>query len=234
MNITPIIILAKDNPKDFILTLMSIRSSEIFNNPIFIVDDQTEDPTMKDLLYSNKNIDLNFKNIDCSRFNSNEISSFCKKFNIVKTQSKLKNYSILFGINLAFTIYPNSKHCVIIESGVIANKNWFIESNKAFINQSNNNQKLGIVSVFNENLNEKTDSIINYEIMVSRDAYITLKEYNYFDSSEIKFSENPYEDIRKILLKMNFYSACTEKNWICLNDKIDDKFIKPFCLKTHF
>ena len=205
MNITPIIILAKDNPEDFILTLMSISSSEIFNNPIFIIDDQTEDPTMKSLLYSNKNIDLNFKkykNINCSGFNSNEISNFCKKFNIVKTQSKLKNYSILFGINLAFTIYPNSKHCVIIESGVIANKNWFIESNKAFISQLNNNQKLGMVSVFNENLNEKSDSIINYEMMVSHDAYITLKEYNYFDSSEIKFSENPSEDIRKILSKM--------------------------------
>ena len=60
MEITPIIILTKDNPEYLYLTLKSLTATEIENNPIIIVDDGSSMQMTRTFLYTNETIDVSF------------------------------------------------------------------------------------------------------------------------------------------------------------------------------
>lgn len=217
MEIIPIIVLSNNNVEDLFLTLSSLEASDIGNSPIMIVDtSDNENKLMKSFLYSSDEIKLSFPS---SRFWSfipkkKIISNFSEKYNVIRPNNDLKNYSILYGINLAFNVFPFIDYCVIIESGIVLNKNWINESK----NLIDKNSIISIISA-------------NKELMITKELYLKLYEYNYFSSSELNQDLDSFEAVKEIASKLGFKWINSERNWAQLISKeYDENFVKPMSL----
>lgn len=240
MEITPIIILTKDNPEYLYITLKSLTATETMNNPIIIVDDCSSMPMTKAFLYTNDVIDVSFDDWTAvSNLNSQEIAdkeaanSFLnipkiskilglkRKFSIIKTPKYLgQEYRTLFGINLGFVLYPNAKTCCIMEDDMLFNKNWLKAAKKIYESEYNISN-IGLISVYNEHakMSEfpeylKNDRFQGKMFLITNKFYKMLKKYSYFSTSDFKGIGTTYEILQDIGFKLGFNSFTSNKSYI--------------------
>jgi hypothetical protein len=240
MNITPIIILTKDNPEYLYLTLKSLTSTLIENNPIIIVDDCSSLPMTKTFLYSNDVINVSFDDwTKSSGLSTQEIadkeaaSSFLnipkishiigikRKFSIIKTPTYLgPEYRTMFGINLGFTLYPKAKSCCILEDDMLFNKNWFKVLKKIYECEYNVSN-VGLISVYNE-LAKKTEYPLYLKnnrfqgkmFLITNKFYRTLKTKQYFNTSDLIRTGTIHEILQGLAQKFGFDTFTSIKSYI--------------------
>lgn len=240
MNTIPIIILTKDNPEYLYITLKSLTASDTINNPIIIVDDCSSYQLTKSFLYTNDIVEFSFNDWTVEEGDNTQeiadktaaktllnIPEITKTFgikgkvSIIKTPKYLgKKYRTLYGINLGFTLYPNSKLCCIIEDDLLFNKNWL---NKGLEIYNNNCSKtnISLISVYNEHAleNEIPEYLMNNRFqgkmfLVTNNFYKSLKEYNYFSSSDLDSCETIYNNLQQISYNLNFNTFTSNKSYI--------------------
>lgn len=267
----PIIILTKDNPEYLYITLKSLTATDTLNNPIIIVDDCSAMPMTKSFLYSNDVIDVTFDDwTNSSNKSSQEIADkeaaetflnipkitkilgLKRKFSIIKTPKYLgQEYRTLFGINLGFSLYQNSKMCCIMEDDMLFNKNWLKVAKKIYECEYNISP-IGLISVYNEHAKctefpdyLKNDRFQGKMFLITNNFYKLLKRYGYFSTSEFRGNGTTYEILQSISYKLGFstftsnksYIQNLEKRNICNKDKIlkyDNNFVKPIAWNEDF
>lgn len=240
MEITPIIILTKDNPEYLYLTLKSLTSCELENNPVIIVDDCSSLSMTKTFLYTNDVIDVSFddwtkvsglssqeyadKEAASSFLNIPKISKILgikRKFSIIKTPKYLgQEYRTMFAINLGFTLFPKAKTCCILEDDMLFNKNWFKVLKKIYKCEYNVSN-VGLISVYNE-LAKKTEFPLYLKnnkfqgkmFLITNKFYKILKKYQYFNTSDLIRSGTIYEILQGLAAKFGFDSFTSLKSYI--------------------
>lgn len=240
MEITPIIILTKDNPEYLYLTLKSLTATEIENNPIIIVDDGSSMQMTRTFLYTNETIDVSFDDwTKVSELSSQEIAdkeaamSFLdipkiskifgikRKFSIVKTPTYLgQEYRTMFAINLGFSLYPKAKTCCVLEDDMLFNKNWFKVLKKIYQCEYNASN-VGLVSIYNE-IAKKTEFPLYLKnnrfqgkmFLITNKFYKMLKKYQYFNTSDLIRSGTIYEILQGLAYKFGFDTFVSLKSYV--------------------
>jgi hypothetical protein len=240
MELTPIVILTKDNPEYLYLTLKSLTATLTGNNPIIIVDDCSSMQMTKKFLYTDEYIDVTFEDwTRTSHLSSQELAdkeavkSFLNipsisyirgikgKFSIVQTSRYLgQEYRTLFGINLGFSLFPKAKGVVVLEDDILFNKNWYNTLMKIY-NSELGISNVGLISVYNE-IAKKTEYPLYFKnnrfqgkmFLITSKFYKKLKTYGYFSTADLIRTGTIYEILQSLAHKFGFDTYTSLKSYI--------------------
>ncbi len=240
MNKTPIIILTKDNPEYLYVMLKSFTATNIENNPVVIVDDCSTYEKTKKLLYTNDAIDVKFddwtitdeKNtqeladkeaaqnyIDIPKMN--RIIGIGKKFITVSTPRYLGQMNrTLFGIKLAFDMYPTAQNCVILDDDILFNRDWLkmllkINSYESFKNE------IAMISVYSEKLRDKDapeyyqdDMIAGKCILFTHKFYNQMCSIGLLKNMTLSGEGTMYNKLQRLAKNLGFISIVSRDSYI--------------------
>lgn len=267
---TPIIILTKDNPEYLYVTLKSLTATNIGDNPIIIVDDSSSMEKTRSFLYTNDAIEIKFddwtikdnlstqeladKEAATSYLNIPQITKIIgikKKFTIIRTPKYLGPiYRTLYGINLAFTLYPSAENCVILEDDILFNKNWMT---KMFEIQKFEffKKKAAMISTYTEKLKTveqpyfKDEPIKGKAVMITNAFYKKLKQLGLLSSMDLVGEGGVFIHLQVLAEKLNFvcltsrssYIQNLQKRNLVNKDKVlkyDKNFVMPIAWNENF
>ena len=268
MNITPIIILTKDNPEYLYVTLKSLTATSTKRNPVIILDNCSTLDITKKFLYSEEEItssisdwtkrenmssqeqaDKEYADDFLNIPKINQIIGIKKKFSVVKTPKYLnQNQLVIYAINLAFTLFPNSNNCCILDDNIIFNKNWLDEALRIF-EEEKKISNIGIISTFSENVREseyfeyqKNNTLKGKMMLITINFYNELKKLLTYN---IPYNEPYYVYIQSLAYKLGFvtftsgisYIQSLEPRHLSTKDKLfkfDTSFKKPLAWNEKF
>jgi hypothetical protein len=264
-------VLTKDNPEYLYVTLKSLTATETFGNPIVVVDDCSAIDKTKTFLYTNETLQVKFddwtvkdnestqelcdKEAASSYLNIPqivEIFGIKKKFSVVKTPRYLgRSYRTLFGMKLAFDLYPTSRECVILDDDILFNRDW-LKKMKQISSFENFKGNVGLTSAYSEKMKpgleaeySKNESIRGKCVMVSKKLYDKMKTIGLFKNMRLSGEGSFYDKLQRLADRLGFISLVTrdsyiqslEKRNIVNKDKIlkyDKNFVMPIAWNESF
>lgn len=237
MEITPIIILTKDNPEYLYVTLKSLTATCINNNPIIILDNCSTLEITKKFLYTNEVIETSFNDwTKRENMNSQEqidkeyatdflnipkinlIIGIYNKFTVIQTPKYLnQNQLIIYAINLSFTLFPNANTCCILDDNIIFNKHWLDEAKQIF-EEEKKVSNIGIISTFSENVKEseffeyqKNNTLKGKMMLITSNFYNELKKILTYN---IPYNEPYYVYLQSLAYKLGFVTFTSAISYI--------------------
>lgn len=240
MNKTPIIILTRDNPEYLYVTLKSLKASDIENNPILIIDNCSNFRRTLKFYNTNDEFPVTFDDWTSPSNSSqeeadklyaetflsipkiNKITGINKKFQVVYTPHIIDPSKILFyAIKTAFSVFPESNHCCILDDNILFNPNWLSKTLEIY-NDEKYNTKIGIISMYSEI--EKTPSfkyrfepdIFRGKMMfVTRDLYNDMTAIGWFKNDiKIPSEDVNYMELARIAHSLNYSIITSEISYI--------------------
>lgn len=240
MKKTPIIIITKDNPEYLYVTLKSLTASKLYNNPILIIDNNSELDFTKGFYYSMNEYDVSFDDWTSESKNSQEmldkafsktflsipfiesIKGLKRKFQIVSTPKTLEpNKILLYAMKTAFTIFPEADYCCILNDSLLFNPNWLKKTHEIY-NDERFHTKVGIISVYSEKR-----SVPEYEyrldpgyfrgkmMFINKNLYKEMTYVGWFKPN-VKVPNNDvnYIELEKIANTLGYITITTENSYI--------------------
>lgn len=237
MNITPIIILTKDNPEYLYVTLKSLTATCIKDNPIIILDNCSTLEITKKFLYSDEGIvtsisdwtkrenmnsqeqaDKEYANNFLNIPKINQIVGIKRKFSIIQTPKYLNhNQLAVYAINLLFTLFPNSDTGCILDDNILFNKHWLDEALKIF-EMEKKISNIGIISTFSENVKEseyfeylKNNTLKGKMMLITNNFYNEFKKILTYN---IPYNEPYYIYLQSLAYKLGFITFTSGISYI--------------------
>jgi len=240
MERTPIAVLTKDNPEYLNITLRSLKATETFESPVFIIDDCSEYQKTKDFLYSDQPIEVCLD--DWTSVKSNSLQELADKeaaksyltipqitsmnglknrYNIIKTKKYLgKLNRILFAVKFVFDSYPSSKMCAILDDDIMLNKNWLREAYKIY-EYEHFKSKIGMISVFNEKCKDEEDveyyinDVINGKcVLFTKKLFDEIVRTGIYNGVSISGEGPAYYKIQKLAENLGFVSLNSRLSYV--------------------
>lgn len=271
MRKTPIIVLTKDNPEYLYVTLKSLTATETMGNPIVIVDDCSAIDATKEFLYTNDTIKVKFddwtvkgtesvqelsdKEAAKSYLNIPQIAEIFGikgKFTVVKTPRYLgAAYRTLFGMKLAFSMYPTCERCAILDDDIMFNRDWLKKTLQIAAYESLRGD-VAMASCYSERLmGEDSPEYFEDErlrgkcVVVSRKFYGRLKQIGLFRNMSLTGEGCVWARLQRLAAGFGFVTLVTRDSYIqnlgkrnlVNKDKVlkyDRNFVMPIAWNVHF
>lgn len=260
----PIIIITKDNPEYLFLTLKSLKASKLYNNPIIIIDDSSMMRKTQKFYSTNEKFQVSYedwtaeaKNLqeEMDKFYGKEfiyiprikeITGIHKEVQIISTPKYMGHTKILqYAINFAFTYFPSSNGCCILDDDILFNPYWLNKTLELYDDEKFY-KKIGILSVYSEkellpdydNYNEIIHNSFRGKMMfIHKNLYKEMKSSGILNKIFPKDIKN-YMYLQKIADSLGYLTLTTNKSYIqslekrnlCGDDKIlryENNFMKP-------
>ena len=225
MKTIPIILSTGNSPEELNLTLRSLKATDVESNPIVLVD-QSSSPKMKKYLYEDQKTkvkleydkeiaiqkveDLLYSYINIPE--SEETRAIGGQHTVVALDKVASDPSslLLAKINLAFTMYPLAPYCVILESGLMFNRDWFVELEKI----AKNSSRVALASCYSVYGNQSRIEPSGSCLATTKEFYKQLVKAGLYTNISLSGEGTPCEKLQGFAKKLGMIVKTSEKSFI--------------------